>query len=206
MLLLFINTHPAHAAQTRSRPQNTANKCPAASYSTVCYTPKGLAYYSDWGTLRNTGNMMFVASLMYKYGANKQANICFARNQMRYILGSDTGKSYLIGFGTNQPQRPHHRQSACSARYTEPCTPFNGGTCCAGQSGACVEVPVCGRGTWTGVQCVGHNKPSAMGVAAHGNSLLLRDGTLPQHRMLQALHTQTPPLRHHHQRLLPPPQ
>jgi hypothetical protein len=102
----------------------------------VCYTPKGLAYYSDWGTLRNTGNMMFVASLMYKYGANKQANICFARNQMRYILGSDTGKSYLIGFGTNQPLRPHHRQSACSARYTEPCTPFNGGTCCVGESGA----------------------------------------------------------------------
>lgn len=28
--------------------QNTNNKCPQPSYSTVCYTPKGMAYYSDW--------------------------------------------------------------------------------------------------------------------------------------------------------------
>ena len=34
----------------------------------MCYTPKGLAYYSDWGTLRNTGNMMFLATIMGKYG------------------------------------------------------------------------------------------------------------------------------------------
>lgn len=101
----------------------------------MCYTPKGLAYYSDWGTLRNTGNMMFMAALMGKYGNNKAAALCFARNQMRYILGSDTGKSYLIGFGTNQPQRPHHRQSACNARYNEPCSAAGGGTCCAGESG-----------------------------------------------------------------------
>jgi hypothetical protein len=56
---------------------------------------------------------------------------------MRYILGSDTSKSYLIGFGTNQPQRPHHRQSACSARYNEPCSASDSGTCCAGESGEC---------------------------------------------------------------------
>lgn len=35
--------------------QDTSSKCPKPSYSTVCYTQKGLAYYSDWGTLRNTG-------------------------------------------------------------------------------------------------------------------------------------------------------
>lgn len=115
--------------------QDTSSKCPKPSYSTVCYTQKGLAYYSDWGTLRNTGNMMFMAALMGKHGQNKGSALCFARNQMRYILGSDTGKSYLIGFGSNQPQRPHHRQSACSARYNEPCTPSDGGTCCAGERG-----------------------------------------------------------------------
>lgn len=36
---------------------------------------------------------------------------------MRYILGTSTGKSYLIGYGPDQPQRPHHRQSACAATY-----------------------------------------------------------------------------------------
>lgn len=114
--------------------ENTASKCPAASYSTVCYTPKGLAYYSDWGTLRNTGNMMFVAALMGKYGQNKAAHTCWARNQMRYITGSSTGKSYLIGYGPSQPQRPHHRQSACTPKYTAPCSPADSGTCCAGDS------------------------------------------------------------------------
>jgi hypothetical protein len=49
---------------------------------------QGLAYYSDWGTLRNTGNMMFLAALMGKHGDNKEAHICWARSQMRYILGS----------------------------------------------------------------------------------------------------------------------
>jgi hypothetical protein len=117
--------------------QDTSSKCPKPSYSTVCYTQKGLAYYSDWGTLRNTGNMMFMAALMGKYGQNKASALCFARNQMRYILGSDTGKSYLIGFGANQPQRPHHRQSACNAKYNEPCSASDSGTCCAGESGEC---------------------------------------------------------------------
>jgi hypothetical protein len=49
------------------------------------------------GTLRNTGNMMFMAALMGKYGNNKQAHICWARSQMRYITGTATGKSYLVG-------------------------------------------------------------------------------------------------------------
>lgn len=29
-------------------PQNTNSRCPAAPYSTVCYTAKGLAWYSEW--------------------------------------------------------------------------------------------------------------------------------------------------------------
>ncbi|KAF8073058.1 celI [Scenedesmus sp. PABB004] len=115
--------------------EDVNNKCPAPSYSTVCYTPKGMAYYSDWGTLRNNGNMMFIAALMGKYGDSRQAHICWVRSQMRVITGASTGRSFLIGYGPNQPQRPHHRQSACSAKYSEPCTPFNGGTCCAGEQG-----------------------------------------------------------------------
>lgn len=35
--------------------EDKSSKCPKQSYANVCYTPKGLAYYSDWGTLRNTG-------------------------------------------------------------------------------------------------------------------------------------------------------
>ncbi|WIA40308.1 hypothetical protein OEZ86_013679 [Tetradesmus obliquus] len=116
--------------------EDTSSKCPKESYSNVCYTPKGLAYYSDWGTLRNTGNMMFLATIMGKYGDNAEAHICWARSQMRYITGTSTGKSYLIGYGPDQPKRPHHRQSACNVDYQEPCRKVENGTCCAGETGA----------------------------------------------------------------------
>ena len=43
----------------------------------------------------------------------------FAENQINYILG-DTGRSYLIGFGSGHPERPHHRGSSCPD-MPEPC-------------------------------------------------------------------------------------
>ncbi len=33
---------------------------------------------------------------------------CFAHSQLSYILGS-TGKSFVVGYGQNSPQQPHHR-------------------------------------------------------------------------------------------------
>ncbi|KAF8065624.1 celF [Scenedesmus sp. PABB004] len=118
--------------------QNTASRCPASPYSTVCYTPKGLAWYSEWGTLRNTANAVWLAVLLAKSSApaSKATHACWARRQMRYMLGSSgSDRSYVIGYGPNWPQRPHHRQSACAATYTPPCALRNGGTCCAGESG-----------------------------------------------------------------------
>ena len=34
---------------------------------------------------------------------------------MGYILG-DTGRSFVVGYGVNPPQRPHHRSSSCPDR------------------------------------------------------------------------------------------
>jgi hypothetical protein len=174
---------PPFATCATCLPQNTASLCPAAPYSTVCYTPKGLAWYSEWGTLRNTNNAVFLATLMGKHGASaasRQQHVCWARRcvllavavglgavaasesaqrmtdlllclrparllirttparQMRYTLGSSgSSRSYVIGYGPSQPQRPHHRQSACAPKYSAPCTASNGGTCCAGENSAC---------------------------------------------------------------------
>ncbi|KAF4527169.1 hypothetical protein B566_EDAN006094 [Ephemera danica] len=36
----------------------------------------------------------------------------FALKQVHYILG-DTGRSFMIGFGTNYPRKPHHSASSC---------------------------------------------------------------------------------------------
>jgi hypothetical protein len=35
--------------------------------------------------------MMFLATIMGKYGDNADTHICWARSQMRYILGTSTG-------------------------------------------------------------------------------------------------------------------
>lgn len=73
-----------------------------------------------------------------RYHWNVVFHVLFVHRQMRYSLGSwGSTKSYVIGYGPNQPQRPHHRQTACSALYTEPCALQNSGTCCAGESGGC---------------------------------------------------------------------
>ena len=40
-------------------------------------------------------------------GIDAKENKCFAKKQLGYILG-DTGRSFVVGFGKNPPQRPHH--------------------------------------------------------------------------------------------------
>lgn len=38
--------------------------------------------------------------------------ITHPQGQMRQLLG-DAGRSYVVGFGVNPPQRPHHRGASC---------------------------------------------------------------------------------------------
>lgn len=85
----------------------------------VTFSPKGKAHSSNWGSLRHVGNAMF---LMKAYAnrapvsalptATKRTIDCTVRQQLGYILG-DSGRSFVVGFGVNSPQRPHHRASSC---------------------------------------------------------------------------------------------
>jgi hypothetical protein len=83
----------------------------------VKFTPKGLAYSGPWGSLRHVGNAMFLMKAWAVGAPNanpaiKQAIDCTVRRQLGYIIG-DTGRSFVVGYGTNPPQRPHHRASSC---------------------------------------------------------------------------------------------
>jgi endoglucanase len=91
--------------------------------SWVRKTPRGLSFSGDWGSLRHVGNALF---LMKAYAA-KTGNAdlirkidCFAHDQMDYIFGGKTGRSYVVGYGPNPPQQPHHRAASCPALGT-PC-------------------------------------------------------------------------------------
>ena len=79
----------------------------------VTYTPGGLAWLSSWGSLRYALNESFLAVVYAKDVADatkQQRYRDFAVQQLNYALGSNPrNSSYLIGFGANSPQHPHHR-------------------------------------------------------------------------------------------------
>jgi hypothetical protein len=83
----------------------------------VQYTPGGLAWLDSWGSLRYAANTAFLAliyadTLQAKGGAaDKVARYHdFATRQINYMLGDNPdARSYVIGFGNNPPQNPHHR-------------------------------------------------------------------------------------------------
>ena len=81
----------------------------------VAYTPGGLAWFNEWGTLRYTANMSFIA-LVYsdwvKDPTRKTRYHDFAVRQINYMLGDNPRQSsYEIGFGNNPPTQPHHRNA-----------------------------------------------------------------------------------------------
>jgi Glycosyl hydrolase family 9/Cellulose binding domain/Calx-beta domain len=79
----------------------------------ITHTPGGLAWLSQWGSLRYSANTAFLAGVYsdtVKDYSDRYAN--FAEDQIDYILGENPNRrSYVVGFGQNSPQNPHHRAS-----------------------------------------------------------------------------------------------
>lgn len=78
------------------------------------YTPEGLVFLDIWGSNRHSANVAFLALWAAKYGdqADAATNTAWATKQLNLLLG-DTGHSFVVGFGVDPPQRPHHRSSSC---------------------------------------------------------------------------------------------
>ncbi|KAK3104208.1 hypothetical protein FSP39_025314 [Pinctada imbricata] len=85
----------------------------------VPYSPHGLAVRTKWGSLRYASNMAFMALLAADDGIQTDKYRKWAMSQINYALG-DTGRSYVVGFGTNPPTHPHHRAASCPDMQT-PC-------------------------------------------------------------------------------------
>jgi hypothetical protein len=80
----------------------------------VTYTPGGLAWLDSWGSLRYAANASLLAFIWADdilCDSTKEWDYReFAKNQINYILGDNPhNSSYIIGFGENSPQNPHHR-------------------------------------------------------------------------------------------------
>ncbi|KAI0211181.1 Endoglucanase F, partial [Lamellibrachia satsuma] len=70
-------------------------------------SPQGLAFRDAWGSLRYSANTAFLALVAADNGIHTTAGRAFAKTQLEYMLGS-TGRSFVVGYGTNPPVQPHH--------------------------------------------------------------------------------------------------
>ena len=76
------------------------------------YTPLGLIYLQEWGTLRKAANIAHVCAQVANLGLWQTECDSLVKSQINYALG-DTGHSYVVGFGADPPCREHHRASSC---------------------------------------------------------------------------------------------
>ena len=82
-----------------------------AQESRITMTPGGLSWLDHWGSLRYAANTAFLA-FVYSDTVSDYGHVyhAFAKRQINYILGENPPRrSYMVGFGTNPPQSPHHR-------------------------------------------------------------------------------------------------
>lgn len=81
----------------------------------VAYTPGGLAHLDQWGALRYAANQAFLAFVYADWVSDPvkgETARSFAERQITYMLGDNPrNSSYVIGYGNNPPQHPHHRTS-----------------------------------------------------------------------------------------------
>ncbi|KAL6757031.1 Six-hairpin glycosidase-like protein [Haematococcus lacustris] len=124
----------AYLQQLLGQWQDTSRRCPAADF-TVCYTPGGLAWLTQWGSLRHTGNIALLAAVYARelgadviaspaaLAATRRTHRCWVRSQLGYMAGSNpAARSYVVGYQPSgvqaSPQRPHHKSASCSPDYS----------------------------------------------------------------------------------------
>jgi endoglucanase len=87
--------------------------CDRCSRERVRYTPGGLAWLNEWGSLRYASKTAFLAFIygdVVKDSKKKEKYHSFSERQINYMLGSNPKqRSYLVGFGNNPPTETHHR-------------------------------------------------------------------------------------------------
>lgn len=82
--------------------------------SGITTSPKGLAWLDQWGSLRYATTAAMLAASYSESDAcssdKAEKYMEFCERQVNYALGS-SGRSYVVGFGENPPEHPHHRTS-----------------------------------------------------------------------------------------------
>ncbi|CAL1407183.1 unnamed protein product [Linum trigynum] len=91
--------------------------------TSVVHTPGGLIYIREWNNMQHVSTAAFLLTFYSDFLRESNQNLnCregtvrheellrFAKSQVDYILGSNPmNMSYMVGYGSNYPQRVHHR-------------------------------------------------------------------------------------------------
>lgn len=91
----------------------------------ISYTPKGLAWLDGWGSLRYATTAAYIAAVYAQWdgcpSSKRETYMDFCESQINYALGS-TGRSFVVGYGVNPPEHPHHRtaQGSWADNMNEP--------------------------------------------------------------------------------------
>jgi len=83
------------------------------------FTPGGLAWLDTWGSIRYASTAAFLAFVYSDWSGGdatrRTSYRAFAEKQIAYALGDNERRgSYVVGYGTNAPQHPHHRTAHSS--------------------------------------------------------------------------------------------
>lgn len=71
----------------------------------------GIIFFDNWGSLRYAANAAFSAALHYEV-TGESSSRDLALSQLDYIKGANEyDRSFVVGFGNNPPQQPHHRNA-----------------------------------------------------------------------------------------------
>ncbi|MPC16854.1 Endoglucanase A [Portunus trituberculatus] len=88
----------------------------AGDYGKFGYPMASATTVLAWGAVEYAEAYQAAADL----GIKSEEYRAFGKQQIHYMLGS-TGRSFVVGFGNNPPQRPHHASSSCKDP-PEPCS------------------------------------------------------------------------------------
>ena len=70
-------------------------------------------HWFNFNHLSTAANTAFIAAIACRDNINGNKYCSFVEQQIHYMLGS-SGRSFVVGFGNNPPQRPHHRSRFAS--------------------------------------------------------------------------------------------
>ncbi|MDJ0732670.1 MAG: glycoside hydrolase family 9 protein [Nostocaceae cyanobacterium] len=98
-------------SQYRDDVENWLDSWSNPNSGSITYTNGGLAWASQWGSLRYSANTAFLAGVYSDRVTDYQGRYSnFANSQINYMLGDNPRNfSYMVGFGNDYPLRPHHR-------------------------------------------------------------------------------------------------